>query len=107
MKDNKNNKAKIYMIFSLIVLVIVVIVSGTSNNWMKNIVTNNGGNYGWLLTHRPDNSSSTWTVRREGLANNISEASGGLGVVPVLSLSSELGIESGDGSSSNPYKLSA
>ena len=79
----------------------------TSNNWMKNIVTNNGGNYGWLLTHRPDSSSSTWTVRREGLANNISEASGGLGVVPVLSLSSELGIESGDGSSSNPYKLSA
>ncbi len=79
----------------------------TSNNWMKNIVTNNGGNYGWLLTHRPDSSSMTWTVRREGLANNISEASGGLGVVPVLSLSSELGIESGDGSSSNPYKLSA
>ena len=29
MKDNKNNKAKIYMIFSLIVLVIAVIVSGT------------------------------------------------------------------------------
>ena len=29
MKDNRNNKAKIYMIFSLIVLVIVVIVSGT------------------------------------------------------------------------------
>ena len=79
----------------------------TSNNWMKNIVTNNGGNYGWLLTHRPDSSSSTWTVRREGLANNISEASGGLGVVPVLSLSSELGIESGEGTSGNPYKLSA
>ena len=79
----------------------------TSNNWIKTIITNNGGNYGWLLTHRPDSSSSTWTVRREGLANNISEASGGLGVVPVLSLSSELGIESGDGSSSNPYKLSA
>ena len=69
----------------------------TSNNWMKNIVTNNGGNYGWLLTHRPDSSSLTWTVRREGLANNISEASGGLGVVPVLSLSSELGIESAGG----------
>ena len=29
MKDNKNNKAKIYMIFSLVVLVIAVIVSGT------------------------------------------------------------------------------
>ena len=29
MKDNKNNKAKIYMIFSLAVLVIAVIVSGT------------------------------------------------------------------------------
>ena len=30
-----------------------------------------------------------------------------IGAVPVLSLSSKLGIESGDGSSSNPYKLSA
>ncbi len=29
MKDNRNNKAKIYMIFSLVVLAIVVIVSGT------------------------------------------------------------------------------
>ena len=29
MKDNRNNKAKIYMIFSLVVLVIAVIVSGT------------------------------------------------------------------------------
>ena len=80
----------------------------TSNNWMKNIVTNNGGNYGWLLTHRPDSSSSTWTVRREGLANNISEASGGLGVVPVLYLNSGIKIDSGDGdgSESNPYQLS-
>ena len=80
----------------------------TSNNWMKNIVTNNGGNYGWLLTHRPDSSSLTWTVRREGLANNISEASGGLGVVPVLYLNSGIKIDSGDGdgSESNPYQLS-
>ena len=80
----------------------------TSNNWMKNIVTNNGGNYGWLLTHRPDSSSSPWTVRREGLANNISEASGGLGVVPVLYLNSGIKIDSGDGdgSESNPYQLS-
>ena len=80
----------------------------TSNNWMKNIVTNNGGNYGWLLTHRPYSSSSTWTVRREGLANNISEASGGLGVVPVLYLNSGIKIDSGDGdgSESNPYQLS-
>ena len=80
----------------------------TSNNWMKNIVTNNGGNYGWLLTHRTDSSTLTWTVRREGLANNISEASGGLGVVPVLYLNSGIKIDSGDGdgSESNPYQLS-
>ena len=81
----------------------------TSNNWMKAIITNNGSKYGWLLTPDSGRSRSAWNVRSGGYVYNNYSASGALGAVPVLSLSSELGIESGDGdgSSSNPYKLSA
>ena len=79
----------------------------TSNNWMKTIITNNGSNPGWLLT--PDSSSSThaWDVPSDGDVRYSSATYGAYWAAPVLSLSSELGIESGDGSSSNPYKLSA
>ena len=80
----------------------------TSNNWMKAIITNNGNNYGWLLTPNSGNSYHAWYVSSDGrvyyYGGNAYLASG---VVPVLYLSSELGIESGDGSSSKPYKLSA
>ena len=76
----------------------------TSNNWMKAIITDNGSNHGWLLT--PDSSYSYGAWYSQG---NVGEYFTGAarGAVPVLSLSSKLGIESGDGSSSNPYKLSA
>ena len=76
----------------------------TSNNWMKAIITDNGSNHGWLLT--PDSSYSFDAWYSHG---NVDEYFTGAarGAVPVLSLSSKLGIESGDGSSSNPYKLSA
>ena len=76
----------------------------TSNNWMKAIITDNGSNHEWLLT--PDSSYSYVAWYSQG---NVGEYFTGAarGAVPVLSLSSKLGIESGDGSSSNPYKLSA
>ena len=80
----------------------------TSNNWMKAIITNNGSNTGWLLTPRSGNSSNAWYVNSGGFVSRDSIAYVAYGAVPVLSLSSELGIESGgDGSSSKPYKLSA
>ena len=80
----------------------------TSNNWMKAIITNNGSNTGWLLTPYSGNSSSAWAVFSGGHVYYDSHAYYAYGAVPVLSLSSELGIESGgDGSSSKPYKLSA
>ena len=80
----------------------------TSNNWMKAIITNNGSNNGWLLTPYSGNSSSAWSVYSGGYVDNYYyDAYNAFGAVPVLSLSSKLGIESGDGSSSNPYKLSA
>ncbi|MDD7150916.1 MAG: hypothetical protein PUH43_03155 [Clostridium sp.] len=75
----------------------------TSNNWMKAIITNNG----WLLTPDSGGSDSVWNVTWSGYVDNFYDAYYAYGAVPVLSLSSELGIESGDGSSSNPYKLSA
>ena len=80
----------------------------TSNNWMKAIITNNGSNTGWLLTPNSGNSYYAWYVYSVGYVSNYSIAYSAFGAVPVLSLSSELGIESGgDGSSSKPYKLSA
>ena len=79
----------------------------TSNNWMKAIITNNGNNYGWLLTPYSGDSSYVWYVFSSGAVYNSYHAYYAYGVAPVLSLSSELGIESGDGSSSKPYKLSA
>ena len=78
----------------------------TSNNWMKAIITNNGNNYGWLLTPYSSSSDSAWYVYSDGYVSHYF-AVGAYGVAPVLYLSSELGIESGDGSSSKPYKLSA
>ena len=76
----------------------------TSNNWMKAIITDNGSNHGWLLT--PDSSYSFGAWYSHGNVGEYFTGAAG-GAVPVLSLSSKLGIESGDGSSSNPYKLSA
>ena len=78
----------------------------TSNNWMKAIITNNGGDFGWLLTPDSSSSYSAWCVYFNGYVGNCNANVTNLGVMPVLYLSSKLGIESGDGSSSNPYKLS-
>ncbi len=77
-----------------------------SNNWMKAILGTSS--WGWLLTPDSSDSSTARAVSSgghvpHGYAYNVT------GAAPVLSLSSELGIESGsgDGSSSNPYKLNA
>ena len=79
----------------------------TSNNWMKSIITNNGSNIGWLLTPNFGVSYNAWSVHSSGFVYSNRNASSARGVAPVLSLSSELGIESGEGTSDNPYKLNA
>ena len=80
----------------------------TSNNWMKSIITNNGSNHGWLLTPHSNYSYIAWGVILIGIMGGNRAYYSSYGAAPVLYLSSELGIESGgDGSSSNPYKLSA
>ncbi len=87
-----------------------------SNNWMNAIITNNESNYGWLLTPNSSNSYYVWYVfsgrLQAGLVSGHVDSHYAYyagGATPVLSLNSKLGIESGagDGSSSNPYKLSA
>ena len=77
----------------------------TSNNWMKTIIV---PNYGWLLTHSPDTSRTTWLVSSSGNVYGTTGAYFTAGVVPVLSLRSELSIKAGTGtgSSSDPYQLS-
>ena len=74
---------------------------------MKSIITNNGENFGWLLTPNSSYSSLAWYVDSDGYVDGINSVYDAIGAAPVLYLSSELGIESGDGSSSKPYKLSA
>ena len=76
----------------------------TSNNWMKNIVTNNGGNWGWLLTPDTFNVESVWSVISLGYVTDLT-AGYTRGVAPVLHLNSELDIGPGSGTSSDPYQL--
>ena len=73
-------------------------------NWMNKIVA---PSYGWLLTPRSDNEDYAWYVYSSGYVDSsfnghVYHASG---VAPVLSLTSELGIGSGSGTSSSPYQL--
>ena len=78
----------------------------TSNNWMKTIITNNGGNYGWLLTPDSGYAGNAWRVYPSGYVA-ASDAYRAYVVAPVLYLGSELSIKAGTGSSSAPYQLSA
>ena len=75
----------------------------TANNWMKNIIA---PNYGWLLTPHSGIARYAWYVYSSGYVNNNGIAYYAGGVAPVLSLTSELDIGSGSGTSSSPYQLS-
>ncbi len=77
----------------------------TANNWMLNIVTNNGGNLGWLLTPNSNGPGIAWYVYSSGRVNTSDFAYLAFGVSPVLYLDSKLVIGSGSGSSSAPYQL--
>ena len=74
----------------------------TANNWMKSIFT---ASYNWLLTPFSDDAYNAWGVDSSGYVDG-SNAFVAYGVAPVLSLSSELDIGPGSGTSSSPYQLS-
>ena len=82
-----------------------------SNDWMYPIITNSGNDAGWLLTPLSYNSEYAWVVVSSGFVcysagiqdhGRVYRMSG---VVPVLFLSSDEGIESGLGTMSEPYQL--
>ena len=77
----------------------------TANNWMKSIITNNGATNGWLLTPRSGYANDAWNVPSLGNVSSSNYAYIAYVVAPVLSLTSELDIGSGSGTSSNPYQL--
>ena len=74
----------------------------TSNNWMKTIL-----GFAYLLTPYSTRGNYVWVVLKTGFVNYGGGSSAATnGGMPVLYLNSDIRIESGDGSSSNPYKLS-
>ena len=76
----------------------------TSANWMKPIFTSS---YNWLLTPRSAGSGTAWSVYSSGFVDYYSNGTYSAdGAAPVLYLGSELGIESGTGTNSDPYRLS-
>ena len=78
----------------------------TANNWMNNIVTNNGAREGWLLTPYSRTAYNAWHVSSSGgVGYSYYSAYSANGVAPVLSLISELDIGPGTGESSSPYQL--
>ena len=78
----------------------------TSINWMKNDITNNGNYAGWLLTPDSGNSKNTFGVGVSGISAGGNASCYALNVAPVLYLNSNIGIGLGDGTSTNPYRLS-
>ena len=76
----------------------------TANNWMKNILGTSS--YGWLLTPLSAGAYYAWAVGLSGGVYYGNGAFNAYGVSPVLSLTSELDIGSGLGTSSSPYQLS-
>lgn len=76
-------------------------------NWMYPIMTADGTQHSWLLTPFSSHSYFAWYVHSGGGVYGGNIATNAYGVAPVLYLSSELEIESGNGTSDNPYKLSA
>ena len=80
----------------------------TSNNWMKTIITNNGGNPGWLLTPHSGYSYYAWLVYSSGNVRdyNYTGTYDAYGAAPVLYLNSNISIkEDTNGTTSNPFKL--
>ena len=77
-----------------------------SNDWMYSIITNSGSRVGWLLTPHSGRAGDAFSVYLTGFVSNycygVYYADG---VAPVLYLGPDQDIVAGDGSQSNPYKL--
>jgi len=75
-----------------------------SNDWMFSIFSLNKAKYSWLLNPRSDSTSIVFYALIDTFARTPS-AYFASNVTPVLYLGSDQDIVAGDGSQSNPYKL--
>ena len=73
----------------------------TSNNWLYNIKVGE-----WILPQVGGNNGNVFYVHSYSDVSNCTVNNNSLASRPVLYLKPEVMIESGDGTSSNPYKLS-
>ena len=71
-----------------------------NSNWLYE------NNFFWFLTPTPSRAYLVWDVYTEGDVNNTSAYNHSGGVKPSLYLKTNVKIISGEGTSSNPYKLS-
>ncbi len=71
-----------------------------TNNWMYM------GLFDWTVSRNSDIGDSAWRVDFMGYANNFSVSINHYGVRPVFYLDSSTKIDSGDGSKTNPFRLS-
>ena len=78
-----------------------------TNDWMYPIITNSGKTFGWLLTPFSSSDCYAFGVNSTGCVHNYGNVYNSSWVAPVLYLSSDQDIVSGDGSQSNPYQLKA
>ena len=75
-------------------------------NWLYNLKENE-----WLLPQKSEFSADAYYIRNSGEVSNYSTSNNGVNKIqrlvrPTLYLKSEVQITEGDGTSSNPYKLS-
>ena len=75
------------------------------NNWMYNIITNNGNNIGWVLTPISNDGVSVWHVNSQGYMRDLHSSYLDSGVIPTLYLKQNIDISGGNGNSSSPYQL--
>ena len=80
------------------------VYTGRPTSWTGKVALAYLSDYGYVAGS--GSADDTWVVRSSGYVHTRSIAYGARGVTPVLSLSSELDIGSGTGTSSSPYQLS-
>ncbi len=78
-----------------------------NNDWMHKIITNNGATNGRFITPRSEYGAYVWYLSKTGEVKQSGNAYYAGTVAPALYLSPYEIIESGEGTSGNPYKLSA
>ena len=76
-----------------------------SNDWMYSIITNSGRNTGWLLTPGSGIAHYAFRVGSVGYVHDYHSVGIAFEIVPVLYLGYDQDIVSGEGSQSNPYRL--